>query len=380
MHVVITVNTTWNVWNFRRNLVAALLSSGHRVTVFAPRDEYVERLLAMGCQHRHLDMNSAGLNPIGLLRMAWQFQTMLRALRPDVVLSFTVKNNLVNAIVARFFGTPVLPNVTGLGTAFLSGVVLRTVAIHLYRWAFKPLPIIFFQNADDSAEFEQLRITNARQCVLLPGSGVDLQRFTYSPRVEQEAALTFVMIARLLHDKGVVEYAEAARSVKQLHPRTSFVLVGALGVNNRSSISSEQLAQWVDAGLLDYRGEVEDVREVITKSDCVVLPSYREGAPRTLIEASAMGRPVIATRVPGCTAVVDEGKTGLLCGVKDAGSLADSLVQFIAMSPNERFAMGEGGRRKMEAEFDDQLVIRAYERALEKLLLKSNSSNRQVAR
>ncbi|MDC3316403.1 glycosyltransferase family 4 protein [bacterium] len=359
------MNSAWNVWNFRMSLVRELLRQGYRVTVFAPRDDCVDRLVANGCDFRPLAMRNTGLNPLELLSMGWRFRKMINDLRPSIVLGFTIKNNLVGALLSKLYGVPFIPNVTGFGTAFLSGRALRLAAVVLYRLAFAGLARVFFQNTDDAQQFCRMGVVRKNQVTLVPGSGIDLERFYPSPITTGEANTTFVMIARLLKDKGVIEFAEAAAMVQESGTDARFVLVGPLDAENRTAVSRDLVDGWVESGVLTYAGSCDDVRPYIKSADCVVLPSYREGAPRTLIEASAMARPVIATRVPGCTAVVSEGMTGLLCEVRDSVSLAEAMQQFLAMTSKERQDMGDSGRFKMEQEFDEALVVDAYMRSIE---------------
>lgn len=360
IHVLMTVNAAWNIWNFRKPLVEALLADGHSVTVLAPPDEGSEKLAAVGCAVRPLAMRVDGLNPLEDLQLARRFGRVFREEAPNIVLSYTIKNNIFGAGAARAEGVPFVPNVTGLGTAFLSGRLLETVSVQLYRRAFARLPCVFFQNADDRDLFVRHRIVHEAQTRLLPGSGIDLARFAPAPLPDPVAPPVFLMIARLLRDKGVIEFVEAARRIRASHPGTRFRLLGALGPQNRTAIDPAMVAGWVAEGVVEYCGVTDDVRPHIAAASCVVLPSYREGAPRTLIEAAAMARPVIATDVPGCRTVVQDGVTGLLCRVRDAASLADAMACFLALSAPAQAAMGEAGRAKIAREFDQALVIDAY--------------------
>lgn len=364
MHVVMTVNAAWNIWNFRRPLVEALLEDGHQVTVLAPRDDTVSELRALGCRFRHLPMDVKGLNPLSGLQLLAQLRASFRDLHPDVVLSFTIKNNIFGAIAAKAMRIPFVPNVTGLGTAFLSGGFLERVAVALYRRAFRNLDVVFFQNANDCELFVARRLVTQTQARQLPGSGIDLERFAAAPYPDQAAAPVFLMIGRLLRDKGVLEYVEAARLVKAKHPEVRCQLLGATDAANRTAINREALRQWEEEGVIEYLGTTDDVRPVIASAHCVVLPSYREGSPRTLIEASALARPLIATDVPGCRSVVDDGRTGFLCDVRNAESLAAACEKLIKLSPEVRMEMGQEARMKMEREFDQRIVVNAYRTAL----------------
>ncbi len=364
MHILMTVNAAWNIWNFRRPLVEALLADGHRVTVLAPPDESVTDLERIGCRFRWLQMSVKGLNPVEDLKLQRRLKRIFQEEQPDAVLSYTIKNNIFGARAARAVAVPFVPNVTGLGTAFLSGGLLQTIAEQLYRRAFSKLPIVFFQNDDDRDLFIDRKLVRADQARLLPGSGIDLVRFAETSMPSADASPVFLMIARLLRDKGVIEFVEAARQIKARHPEARFQLLGATGSENRTAIDTATVETWVAEGVVEYLGTTNDVRPAIAAASCVVLPSYREGAPRTLIEAAAMARPLIATNVPGCRAVVDYDVSGFLCEVQNADSLATAMERFLSLSPEARTAMGKAGRAKMEREYDQALVVAAYREAL----------------
>lgn len=359
MHIILTVNTAWNIWNFRRPLVRALLKEGHRLTVLAPRDQSVPDLQALGCAFVPLPMDVKGVSPLRDFALFQRLRRHFRALAPDVILSFTIKNNVYGALAARALGVTFIPNVTGLGTAFLSSGFLRGIAENLYRFAFARLPVIFFQNADDRDLFLKQRLVRPDQARLLPGSGIDLERFAPQP-LPGKPTVQFLMIARLLRDKGVVEYAEAVRVLRAEGIAASFQLLGPLGAENRSAIPESLLAGWQADATLQYLGETEDVRSAIAAADCAVLPSYREGAPRTLIEAASMARPLIATDVPGCREVVRHGVNGYLCRIQDSASLADAMRRLVDDGPSVRESMGRESRRLMERAFDQDIVVRRY--------------------
>ncbi len=366
--VLLTVNAAWNIWNFRRPLVDALLADGHTVIVLAPWDDTVPKIEALGCEFHHLEMSVKGLNPLEEPKTLVRLRRHFRRLKPDVVLSFTIKNNIFGAIAAKSVGIPFIANVTGLGTAFLSGGLLERVAVALYKTAFRNLPVVFFQNNDDRELFLDRGLVADSQARSLPGSGIDLERFAASDYPFQSEAPQFLMIARLLRDKGVLEYVGAARRVKARNPGVRFQLLGATGSENRTAIDRETVRGWEQEGIIEYLGTVEDVRPLIKAAQCIVLPSYREGAPRTLIEAAAMARPLIATDVAGCRAVVDNKHTGFLCDVRSEESLAAACETFIALSLEERAALGRAGRLKMEHEYGQSIVIDAYRTALRDLV------------
>ena len=364
MHILITVNAAWNVLNFRHPIVVAMIADGHRVTVLAPHDDSVATLEGLGCRFLPLEISVKGLNPLQDIKLIGRMRKVFRAEKPDVIFSYTVKNNIFGALAARPLGIPFIPNVTGLGTAFLSGGFLQRVAEGLYRRAFRNLGVIFFQNEDDRNLFLMRKLVTQQQARLLPGSGIDLTHFAATDYPPESDAPVVLMIARLLRDKGVFEYVAAARKVKSDYPRAHFQLLGAVDAANRTAIDAATVMSWEAEGIINYLGTTDDVRPYIAAAHCIVLPSYREGAPRTLIEAATMARPLIATDVPGCRLVVDNGETGYLCKVRDSDDLARCIETFLALPCAEMARMGHAGRAKMAKSFDQTIVVQAYRDAL----------------
>ena len=373
LHVVATVNAAWNIWNFRRPIVEALLSMGHRVTVLAPKDNSISDLERIGCRFVHFPMDPKGLNPLREIGTMRRLRAQFDLLQPDVVLSYTIKNNIFGAMAARKQRIPFIPNVSGLGTAFLSGGMLRRVSEWLYRPAFRNLGTVFFQNESDLAIFVERRLVREDQARLLPGSGVDLQHFAPAQYPDPDQPPTFLMMARLLRDKGVVEFAEAARLVRQTHPQARFQLLGPVVAQNRTAIDLATVRAWETSHGVEYLGEAEDVRGHVAKAHCIVLPSFREGTSKALIEAAAMARPLIASDVPGCREVVDDGVNGFLCEARNPQSLAQACLRFLDMPPEHQDAFGKSGRAKAEREFDQAIVVKAYLGAIGDVLRKESS-------
>lgn len=369
--VVISINTAWNIANFRGGLIRALIARGYEVIAIAPPDEYAECLIAMGCRFIPIGMDNKGANPLRDMALFFRFLRALRRERPVAFLGYTIKPNVYGSLAAQSLAIPVINNISGLGTAFIRNTWLTRVVKLLYRVALARSEIVFFQNDDDRRLFVERRLVRIEQVKMLPGSGIDLERFKPaepSEKAPASAGLRFLLVARLLYDKGVGEYVEAARLVRRMRPEARFSILGFLDAQNRTAVQREELEQWVGEGIIDYLGTADDVRPFIAAADCVVLPSYREGTPRSLLEAAAMGKALIATNVPGCREVVDHGVNGLLCRVRDAPDLAARMTEFIDMAPPDRFAMGAAGRRKMEREFDERFVIRSYLEAMQHFL------------
>jgi glycosyltransferase involved in cell wall biosynthesis len=291
----------------------------------------------------------------------------LGRIRSDLILSFTIKPNIYASLAARLLKIPIVNNVSGLGTAFIKEGPVTEITKFLYRLAFKGSSTVFFQNDEDREQFIGARIVTRAQASLLPGSGVDLERFSPAP-LPTEKPFRFLLIARLVWDKGIREYVEAARLVRQQFPDVQFQILGPVDVDNRTAVPRATLNTWVAEGTIEHLGAAADVRPYLGRADCVVLPSYREGLPRSLLEASAMARPIIGTDVPGVRDVVQDGVTGLLCEVRSAQSLAAAMLSMLALSHDERSQMGWSGRRKVEQEFDVSIVTRSYMEAAERML------------
>lgn len=369
--VVISTNASWNVVNFRRGLVEALQKDGFSITVFAPADEYTPRLRDMNVEHYPITMNRKGVSPVEDLKLLRDYYAGLRDVKPVAYLGYTAKPNVYGSIAARALGIPVINNVAGLGTAFIKGGIFAKTMSHLYRFGFGRSATVFFQNSDDLDMFIKGRIVRPSQVRLLPGSGIDLKRFSAKPVVsarQTRGGLVFLLVGRMLWDKGIGEYVEAARIVKAQWPHARFQLLGFLDAENRSAISRSDVEGWVREGLIEYLGHADDVRPYIAAADCVVLPSYREGLPRVLLEASAMSKPLIATDVPGCRHVVDDGSNGFLCEVRSSHSLSEAIQRMLRLEPEDLFAMGLAARLKVECEFDEQIVIDSYLTAIKDAL------------
>jgi glycosyltransferase involved in cell wall biosynthesis len=291
-----------------------------------------------------------------------------------VLLAYTAKPNVYGSLAARWLGVPVVNNIAGLGSVFIKGGWLARMLKGLYRVALARSHRVFFQNPDDLKLFLEHRLVAHAQTALLPGSGVDLQKFrpvplhclqrTIPAQSAGQRRFVFLLVARMLKDKGVEEYVQAARWLKARHPQVQCALLGFVDGDNPTAISATQMQAWVSEGVVSYWGTSTDVRVQLAQADCVVLPSYREGTPRTLLEAAAMARPLVATDVPGCREVVRHGINGLLCAPRDAQSLAHHMAAILYMSDASLQKMGDASRQWVHTHFDEQIVIERYRQAL----------------
>lgn len=381
--ILLAANTTWYLYNFRRRLIAALQAAGYEVIAYSPADDYVPKLAALGVRHVPMRMRNAGTNPLAESLTLARMTRALACERPQALLTYTPKVNIYLGLAARVLGIPVIANVSGLGHGFATGGVLQVVVRALYRQAFRAASLVYFQNDEDRSEFVRAGLVARDKTHRLPGSGVDLERFR--PGVRERAGgrdrVVFLLVARMLWEKGVGEYVAAARDLKRAHPGAEFRLLGFLGVENPSAVAASDVAAWEAEGVVRYLGVTDDVAAAYAEADCVVLPSYyREGVPRSLLEAAAMGLPLVTTDSVGCRDTVDDGRSGLLVPPRDARALARAMHRVIGMGPAERLAMGRAGRAKMEREFDEREVIARYLAAVRALLAHPVRAGRLAAR
>ena len=342
---------------FRGPLIEAILSAGYRVHLAVPGlDSYSEvasRLVALDVQVHDIPLRRTGMNPFQDLALLVSLQKLMREIGTDYVLAYTIKPVIYGSLAAWISGVNHrFALITGLGYAFTGEAtglrkVLRTLIQQLYRFSLSRNRLVFFQNPDDEALFRQLSLLKSAipSCVV-NGSGVDVAEYTVAVLPETPS---FLLIARLLGDKGVREYAQAAALVKERYPEVSFRLVGWVD-DNPDAIDQAELDAWIAAGIIEFLGKLPDVRPAITDSSVYVLPSYREGTPRTVLEAMAMGRPVITTDAPGCRETVVDGDNGFLVPVKDVQALADAMIKMID-SPGLVAKMGERSRQIAETKY-----------------------------
>lgn len=364
--VVVSANSSWALTNYRMNLLKALQNRGLSVVALVPPDDGVSNLVDAGIDVHAVPISAHGTSPFAELRLLAHYILFLRRLRPAAFLGFTPKPNIYGALAGALAGVAVINNVTGLGRAFSSNGPLRWIVGQLYRLAFRRSRRVFFQNRENLELFKSLGFVRDEQAALLPGSGIDLQRF--APAVVEHksgGAFTFLLASRLMWQKGLGEYCAAARWFQENRPGVTFQLLGTL----EPCVPKWQIDQWQEEGSIEYLGSTDDVRPYFASADCIVLPSYYpEGIPRTLIEAAAMGKAVITTDTPGCRDVVSPDETGYVCEPRSTRSLVDAMLQMLKRSERERQEMGKLARKKAEQQFDEQQVIQAYLGILETIV------------
>ncbi len=369
MKIAILLNTSWNIYNFRAGLIKHFLAQKHEIICLAPKDDYSHLLVEMGCTFIETPLDNKGINPLNDLKYCFSLWKILKKTRPDIIFAYTIKPNIYGNFVAKMLNIPVVSNVSGLGTVFIRENFSAKIAHFLYKMAFKFPQKIFFQNEDDLQIFLDKKLLEKSKTALLAGSGINLEEFSFSI-LPKNNTFTFLLIARLIYDKGILEYIDAIRMIKnqqknhQNNIQIKFQLLGKIDTQNALNITQMQVDAWVGEGLIEYLGETNNVKPFIIATDCVVLPSYREGTPRTLLEAAAIGRPIITTNVAGCKEVVENELNGFLCEPKNAHDLADKMTKMLFLSTEKRQEMAHNGRKKVVAQFDEKLVIAKYQQEI----------------
>ncbi len=358
--ILIVANSAWNLFNFRSELIKGLIEKGYEVIALAPPDKFVNKVISLGCGYIPVLINRKGINPISNLRLLCRFFFEFHKIKPDFVLTFTIKPNIYGSIAAHILGITVINNISGLGSVFIKNGLLASLVKILYKIALSKSKHIFFQNEDDRDLFCKYGLVNQSNSSRLPGSGIDLEFFSAINLPEVGQKIKFLLIARILCDKGVREFVDAARMLNKIKSNLEFCILGPIDLENPSAIPLWQIDVWVAEGIINYLGELEDVRGEIALAHCIVLPSYREGVPRSLLEAAAMMRPIIASDVPGCRDVVSHGLNGYLCKPKDYLDLADMMLQIAQMPYEDLKNMGVASRDKVVREFDINIVLNKY--------------------
>lgn len=367
MKLIFSGNTAWSMYNFRRQIFQHCINKGHKVYVIAPQDNIFDnKLRAMGCQFIPVQLKRKGTNPLQDIKLCREYYRIFKQIHPDGCFSYTIKPNIYGSIAASMLHIPYIPITTGLGYIFNTKSLVSIIAKGLYKIAFKKAPQVWFLNQEDINSFVSNQIIPASKAQLLRGEGIDLSHFIINDK-EEDGKISFILIARMLWDKGVGIFVDAAKLLKTKYPNVDFLLLGKIDTNNPMGIPQSKLEEWDKQNIIKFLGETEDVRPYINRSTCVVLPSfYREGIPLCLMEGAASGKPIITTNNTGCKEVVEDGYNGFLCKTRNVESLVSAMEKIIKLSPEERKQMGRNGRKKMQKEFDMNLIVKEYDNAITK--------------
>lgn len=374
LSIAIVVNTSWNIYNFRLGLLKSLEENGFTITAIAPWDNYSKELINLGYNYQPLDFDSKSINPFKDIKLTWQLYQLYKKNKPTILLHYTIKPNIYGNIAAWFAGIPVISNISGLGTVFLNDKLSSKIARFLYKISLKASSKVFFQNSADQSLFIHLRLVDKSKTGLLPGSGINIKKFPPSKQQNCGSFTSFLFVARLVKDKGLLEYMEASKILKAKYPNIKFRILGSFYSNNPTAISRDDMDTWEKKGIIEYLGTSDDAPSIMAQADCIVLPSYREGLSRVLLEAACMEKPIITTDTPGCRDVVDDSINGFLAKVRDSTDLAVQMDKMISIQPKKRIEMGIKGRKKIAKEFNEDTVIHQYRLAINDALESKNKS------
>jgi len=392
LNIGVVANTAFNLYNFRLELIKALMAEGHHVIAIAPKDNYVELLKENNIEFIEIkNLARKGTNPYNDMKLVNEFRKVYKQHKLDVVLQYTIKPNIYGTFAAKLSNIKTICTVTGLGYTFLNESLASKVAHRLYRLAFSYADKVLFQNTDDVETFVTNKLVDRNKTLIVPGSGIDTERFSpdfCAEKKEEERhcerseaistnnedgfvprhhIVKFLMIGRLLKDKGVYEYVEAAKKILAKNKNVEFHLLGEIDNQNPSAIKTKELEDWMIEGTIIYHEHTKDTRPFICKADCVVLPSYREGMPRVILEGMAMAKPCITTDAPGCKDSVIDGESGFICKTADASSLQEKMEYFLSLPETYKKQVSISARKRAEYIFSKNNINSIYLELLRKL-------------
>ena len=350
--ILVLANNDVGLYRFRKDLLAAFLRAGDEVSISLPDGGFVPELVQLGCRFIDTPIDRRGMDPLRDSRLFRRYRAILREVRPDLVLTYTIKPNIYGGLACRLAHVPYAVNITGLGSAIENGGWLKRFVLMLYRPALKGARVVFFENAANRDVMAAAGVLPPGRDVVLNGAGVDLADYPCRP-YPQDGPVRFLFVGRVMHEKGVDELFTAARQMKQAHgERVEFHIVGSFEEAYKPVM--DELEQ---AGVVVYHGYQSDMLPFYAQASCVVLPSYHEGMSNVLLEAAASGRPLITSDVPGCREAVEDGISGYLCPARDAAALSHAFERFLSLPQPDRAEMGRRGRARMEAGFDKASVV-----------------------
>lgn len=362
MKVLISANVLFTIANFRKDFIKFLKDQNLDVVCIASEDSLSSNgkkvLDELDVKFINIEVSRKGLNPIEDLKYLYNLYKIYKSQKADYVFHFTIKPNIYGTIAAKLAGIKSINTINGLGSAIIGGGVLAKVLKLLYKFALSFSTKVFFQNEDDKSFFINEFLVNKEKVSIVPGSGVDTAFFNnYEAKTEK---LTFLLVARLLKDKGIYEYVQAVRALKEKYSEVEFLLAGPYDDGNPSAIQPDEVKAWEESNTIQYIGKTNNIKEFLSKTDVVVLPSYREGLSRFLIESASASKPIVTTNVAGCKDVVDEASNGFLCEVKDSISLCEAMEKMILLKKEELLKMGEASKKIAQQKFDKDIVNKIY--------------------
>ena len=361
--LLILTNSINGLYSFRRELVETLIKKGYEVTISSPKDVKSSYFAKIGCGLIYTSINRRGTNPIKDFKLLVNYLRIINRIKPNVVLTYTIKPNVNGGLACRLLGVPYIANITGLGTSIENKGLIRILSLTLYKIGLKKASCIFFQNESNRKFFVENRVISNIKAKGIPGSGVNLKQHSFEEYPGNNGTLRFLFIGRIMKAKGVEELFEVAKAIKNIYKNIQFHVVGKIEENYNQTLDELQNKQ-----IIKFYGHQENVHEFIKNSHATILPSYHEGMSNVLLESAATGRPVLASRVPGCKETFDEGISGFGFEPKNVDSLVKTIIKFSELPYEKKKQMGIAGRRKMEKEFDRNIVIKAYLEEIDKIV------------
>ena len=363
MKIVFFSNSCWSIYNFRRNLIKKLIKKREIVYVLSSRDAATKKLIKLGCKFINLKIQNNNINPFKDFILLKKIKKILLEIKPDYILNFTIKPLIYGTFIAGILNIKSISMITGLGTVFIKKNIVTLIVILLYKISFHKVYKVIFQNKDDKKKFLNLKIVETNKCILSPGSGVDLKYFKYKKNYFTNET-RFLLFGRLLKEKGVLEFVKAAKKINSEKINCKFKIVGSIDEKNPSSINKELIKEFLKNKNNSFNNFSNDIRKFIYWSNCVVLPSYREGTPRGLLEALSIGRPIITSNAVGCREVILNNKNGFLTKIKDIDSVYLAFKKFHNLDLSSKVTMSKYSRKFVSKNFDEKKVISIYEKIL----------------
>lgn len=362
MKVLILANNDIGLYNFRRELIEKLIKEKHEVVISLPNGERINDLKEIGCSFIETDVDRRGTNPIKDLKLILKYNSILNEIKPNVVLTYTIKPNIYGGLICRIKNIPYICNITGLGTATENKSIVQKIVFMLYKYALKKVKCCFVQNSENFKFLIDNKLVNEAKCKLIPGSGVNLEHFKVLEYPKEYEKIKFLFISRIMKEKGIEQYLEAAKTIREEYKNTEFHILGFC-----EQEYEEKLNKLTEDGIVNYHGLQNNVIPFLQEASCLIHPSYYpEGMSNVLLEASASGRPVITTNRSGCREIVNDGVNGFIVPTQNSEELIKKVEKFIQMPYEEKVKMGLEGRKKVEKEFDRNIVVNAYMKEIKK--------------
>ena len=367
MKIIITSNSSWNLINFREELIDMIIESKHELYILSPSDEATKLLLKKNITYKKIFLNRNLLSPFSDIILFFQYMYYFIKLKPILILSFTVKANIYSSIASKFTNIFHISNITGLGTHVLKNNFIRIILNFFYKFSLSDNYKIYFHNEDDKKYFIDNKILIENNYEVIPGSGINLNFNQYEEYKKFfDDNISFLYIGRMIKDKGVVELLESAKIIKREFPKTKFIFVGEIDKSNHSSIDNKYFSKFINDNIIEYMGKVDDVRNFIKNCSCVILPSYREGLSKSLLESLALGRPIITTNVSGCKEIVKDNFNGFLCFPKNINDLSNKIRKFINLDYKDKLNFSLN-TKKLVKNFDVQIILKSYQEEINKI-------------